>query len=196
MNYLVHLYLSDPDPLCRLGNMMGDFVKGRLEGLDLPADLLRGLRQHRAVDRLSMAHPAVRRSKARLNDCFGHTKGILVDIFYDHFLAKNWSQWNRGRLADFAAEAYDLLGRHQDLLSQTFRPVARGMVRHDWLTAYRDPGNIRFVLGRMALRLRRPNHLAQGYKELELCGAEMASDCRVFITEAKALLGQPGVVRG
>lgn len=176
--------------MCRLGNLMGDFVKGRLEKADFPADLLRGLRQHRAVDRLAMDHPAVRRSKGRLDDRFGHIKGILIDIFYDHLLSKNWSRWGVGHLADFAAGAYDLLQRHEDLLTETFRPVARRMVRHDWLTAYRDPENIKTVLNHVAARLQRPNLLAQGHGELARCGEAMSADCLAFLHDARARLAR------
>ncbi|MEJ2039336.1 MAG: acyl carrier protein phosphodiesterase, partial [Desulfosarcinaceae bacterium] len=158
------------------------------------ADLVRGLRQHRAVDRLSVDHPAVRRSRGRLDDRFGHTKGILVDIFYDHLLARNWSQWGCGRLADFAADAYALLQEHEDLLAETFRPVVRRMIRHDWLTAYRDAGTIKFVLERMSGRLQRPNLLHQGHLELERCGGEMAADCLVFLQDARAMLADQNPV--
>lgn len=196
MNYLVHFYLSDPVPLCRLGNLMGDFVKGRLDNRPLPAGLLHGVRQHRAVDRLALDHPAVRRSKGRLDDCFGHTKGILVDIFYDHLLARNWSRWGHGRLDDFAGDAYRLLQQHENLLTETFRPVARRMVRYDWLTAYRDAGTIKTVLERIAQRLRRPNLLAQGYTQLASCGNEMAADCLAFLVDAQGMLRRQGGGQG
>lgn len=188
MNYLAHLYLSDPDPLCRLGNMMGDFVKGRLEQHALPPRILKGLRQHRAVDRLAVSHPAVRRSRTRLDSRFGHTRGILVDIFYDHLLAQNWHQWTRGSLPDFTNEIYRLLQRNENLLPNAFRMVARRMIEHDWLSAYRKPETIRLVLARMAPRLTRPNLLAQGYTELARCGKEMQTDCRTFLHAARNML--------
>ncbi len=196
MNYLVHLYLSDADPLCRLGNLMGDFVKGRLDQYDYPDELLLGLRQHRAVDTLSMQDAAVRRSKVRLDDCFGHTKGILIDIFYDHFLSRNWENWAHGSLRAFAADGYKLLKRHRDLLPNAFRPVARRLIRYDWLTAYREPKTIQFVLERMATRLSRPNLLARGHQELTRCGRAMEADCRDFLAAARSMLDKglsPGV---
>jgi acyl carrier protein phosphodiesterase len=188
MNYLVHLYLSDPAPLCRLGNLMGDFVKGPLGGLTLPDELLRGLRQHRAVDRLALDHPAVRASKARLDDCFGHLKPILVDIFYDHLLAKNWSTWGLGTLAAYAAQAYHLFKTHERLLPDTFRPIVKRMIEHDWLSAYQHPATIKMVLERMTTRLSRPNLLAQGYGQLVRCGRAMETDCRAFLQAAQLTL--------
>lgn len=190
MNYLVHLYLSDTDPLCRLGNLMGDFVKGRLDRYDYPAKLVLGLRQHRAVDTLAMQNAAVRRSKLRLDDRFGHTKGILIDIFYDHFLSRNWENWAHGSLRAFAADGYRLLKRHRNLLPAAFRPVARRLIRYDWLTAYREPKTIQFVLEHMAARLSRPNLLAQGHRELARCGRAMEADCRGFLAAARRMLDE------
>jgi acyl carrier protein phosphodiesterase len=188
MNYLVHLYLSDDDPLCRLGNLMGDFVKGPLNRYDYPEKLLQGLRQHRAVDTLAQGHAAVRRSRERLDHRFGHTKGILIDIFYDHFLSRNWESWGLGSLRDFVEAGYRLLHRHRRLLPHKFRPVARRIIRYDWLAAYRKPETIRFVLERMSGRLTRPNLLAQGHRELVRCGEGLEADCQDFLASAAEIL--------
>jgi acyl carrier protein phosphodiesterase len=188
MNYLVHLYLSDDDSFCRLGNLIGDFVKGPLTRHDYPERLLHGVRQHRAVDTLSQGHVAVRRSKARLDDRFGHTKGILIDVFYDHFLSRNWEMWGCGSLRTFAEAGYRLLKRHRELLPDAFRPVARRMIRYDWLTAYRDPETIRLVLERIAGRLSRPNLLAQGHRELQRCARGLETDCHEFLSSAVEMM--------
>jgi acyl carrier protein phosphodiesterase len=188
MNYLVHLYLSDDDPLCRLGNLVGDFVKGPLAHHAYPDRLLEGVRQHRAVDTLSQGHAAVRRSKARLDDRFGHTKGIMIDIFYDHYLSRNWEVWGLGSLKAFAEAGYRLLRRHRDILPEAFRPVARRIIRYDWLRAYRHPETIRYVLERMSGRLSRSNRLSQGYRELHRCGSGLEADCHDFLSSAAEMM--------
>jgi acyl carrier protein phosphodiesterase len=192
VNYLAHLYLSDQDPLCRLGNLMGDFVKGPLQKQVFPPQVLLGLRQHRNVDRLAMTHPAVRNSRRRLDIQLGHTRGILVDIFYDHLLAKNWDRWAQGTLRDFANEAYRLILVHDNLLPNAFKTVARKMVTHDWLCAYQEPKTIGRVLERMALRLKRPNLLKQGLAELDRWANPMQAECRVFLYEARSALDRIG----
>ena len=188
MNYLMHLYLSDPTPLCRLGNLMGDWVKGPLTALNLPGEVLEGLRQHRAVDRLAVSHPAVRASKARLNHRFGHLKPVLIDIFYDHLLARNWAAWGTGTLAEFAAHAYRLLTTHESLVPVSFRPVVRRMIELNWLCAYQHASAIKRVLAQMSGRLSRPNALAQGYRELIRCGRHMESDCLSFLSDARQVV--------
>ena len=83
MNYLVHLYLSDPDPMVRIGNLMGDFVKGRLEDAPYPPGIIRGLRQHRDVDSYSLTSQTVKISSRSISDFRGtdlnraRLKGLL-----------------------------------------------------------------------------------------------------------------------
>ena len=102
MNYLVHLYLAGTDPELQLGGLMGDFVKGPIP-VDLPAGLARGLLLHRHIDSLAQSSPHTRQSRQRLQPKFGHGRGIIVDIFYDHFLASGWAEYSAIPLADYAA---------------------------------------------------------------------------------------------
>jgi len=188
MNYLVHAYLSDPDPLCRLGNLMGDFVKGRLVADEFPPRVLNGLRQHRAVDRIAQGHPAVQRSKARLDDRFGHTKSILVDIFYDHLLAKHWARWETGALTEFTGAIYHILETHEHLLVDAFRPVVARMIARDWLGQYQYPEAIEQTLAKISRRFKRSNPLAEGYRELARCGDAMVADFDDFLQSAQVAL--------
>jgi acyl carrier protein phosphodiesterase len=189
LNYLVHLFLSDPDPLCRLGNLMGDFVKGPLTDQWPPA-VRRGLRQHRQVDSFAQLCPAFRASKRRLDPVFGHYRGILVDVFYDHFLARSWERHSAQPLPAFAAEIYRTLETQFQLLPAGLQAVAPRMIAHNWLVSYREPAAIGRALERMALRLRRANPLAQGLPELLRHYDELAGDCDVFLAAAQAHLAQ------
>jgi len=164
---------------------MGDFVKGRLDERHWHPQVLAGLKQHRLIDRFAHDHPAVLESKTRLDDRFGILKPVLIDIFYDHFLAKNWTKWVGGNLEDYAAGVYRLLEKHDDLLVDSFRPVARRMTETDWLTSYRDPEVVSQVLERIGRRLTRTNRLAEGSRELRRCGKALEADCRSFLLAAR-----------
>ncbi len=188
MNYLVHLYLSDSDDHVRLGNLMGDFVKGRLEGLPYPPGIVRGLRQHRLVDAYSAHSPTVRRSKARIDPRFGYFRGVLIDVFYDHFLARNWPRHANGTLEAFAAATYRLLEEHHDLLPEKLRQVAGRMIAHDWLVSYREVEVMERALFRIGQRLRRRNPLAEGYGELLKNYDGLEEDCAAFLAEATEYL--------
>ena len=184
MNYLVHLYLSGPDPELRLGGLMGDFVKGPLDDR-YPPGIVAGLRLHRTIDSLAAASPHCRASRRRLHPRFGHTRAVLVDIFYDHFLAVHWDTFHPQPLAAFAADTYRLLHHHRELLPEGLARIAPRMAEHDWLTSYRDRASVKIALERIATRLSRPTALGEGASELECCGEELLGDFRGFMAEAR-----------
>lgn len=184
MNYLVHLYLAGPDPELQLGGLMGDFVKGPLDDR-YPPGILAGLRLHRRIDSLAAVSPHCRASRQRLHLRFGHTRAVLVDIFYDHFLAVHWTEFHPLPLADFAAGIYRLLARNHHLLPIDLARIVPRMAAHDWLTSYRDRAAVDTALQRIATRLSRPTALGEGAAELERCGEELLGDFRGFMDEAR-----------
>lgn len=191
VNYLFHLYLSDPEPPCLLGNLMGDFVKGRLDDRYPPA-IRHGLHQHRQLDSFAHNHPAFRRSKIRLHHDYGHCRGILVDIFYDHFLAQHWSEFSPIPLEDFAASIYHLLRIHHDQLAEGLQRIAPRMIEHNWLVSYREPAVIGRVLERVSQRLKRPLPMAQAMRDLEEHREELEEDFREFLADARCCFAQKG----
>jgi len=191
MNYLVHLYLAGPDPELQLGGLMGDFVKGPLDD-HYPPGIVAGLRLHRRIDSLAAVSPHCRASRQRLHPRFGHTRAVLVDIFYDHFLAVHWHEFHPLPLSTFTADIYRLLRDHRELLPAGLAVIAPRMAEHDWLTSYRDRASVDIALKRIATRLSRPTALGEGVSELERCGTELLGDFRGFMTESYALTGPHG----
>ncbi len=188
MNYLVHLFLSDPSPGCLLGNLMGDFVKGRLDDR-YPDPIRRGLEQHRRVDAFAQANAHFRCSKNRIDASFGHYRGILVDIFYDHFLAKNWPHHHPQHLEDFARDTYRLLEDHFSILPEKLQRIVPRMVARNWLVSYQKEEIIDSVLRQISGRLRHPNPLAAGGGELRAHYDALEEDCHRFLGEARNFLG-------
>lgn len=186
MNYLVHLYLAGDDPELRLGGLMGDFVKGPLDE-HYPPGITAGLRLHRRIDSLAATSPHCRASRRRLHPRFGHTRAVLVDIFYDHFLAVHWNEFHDQPLPAFAAGVYRLLREERDILPPGLARIAPRMTELDWLTSYRDRTSVNIALQRMATRLSRPTAMGEGAVELERCGEELLGDFRGFMVEAREL---------
>lgn len=189
MNYLVHLYLAGPTPESQLGNLMGDFVKGRL-GDAWPPAVRRGIEMHRRVDHFAHDHPTYRRSRARLDPAFGHCRGVMIDIFYDHFLARNWERHHPLPLPEFARQVYGLLTEHFAILPPGLQEVAPRMIAHDWLFSYRDTATIGRVLERVSARLSRPNPLGLGMTELQRNYRELEEDCELFLVQARDFVRQ------
>jgi len=188
MNYLVHLYISTPDPLVRLGNLMGDFVKGRLELCGYAGPILRGLRQHRFVDSHAANSPAFRASIERLAPEFGRYRSIIVDIAYDHLLARRWDSHSQQTLEEFAADTYQLLTDNDTLLPMAMRSVAKRMIEHNWLGSYRRPDVVATVLTRLGTRMRQPNPLADAYDDLMSKLDLLEADCEEYLWQCRLAL--------
>lgn len=187
MNFLVHLFLSDPTDDCRLGNLMGDYVKGPITDR-YPPEVQRGLRQHRRIDALAQTCLPCRQSRQRIDPRFGHFRSILVDIFYDHLLAGAWDHHHAQPLDAFAEEIYSLLSRNRQRLPPGLKEVAPRMIRDNWLLSYREPQTIGLVLERVSRRFRRPTPLAEALPELLREGQGLATDCAEFLSVAQACL--------
>ena len=110
MNYLAHQFLSGTNKEIRVGNFLGDFMKGKdLE--DFSGNILLGIELHRIIDEFTDTHEAVHRSKKILHSKQGKYASVLLDIYYDYFLAKNWSKYSEQPLKEFATSVYDDIHR-------------------------------------------------------------------------------------
>lgn len=186
MNWLAHLRLAPRAPLLRLGNLCGDFVAG-VELAALHPDLRRGIAQHRAVDAFVDAHPIVRRSRARLDAPFRRFAGVLVDVFHDHFLARDWDRLGDGSaLATFAATVHGDLRAHLDLLPPRLQRAVAWMESEQWLVGYAGLAGIDAVLRRMAQRLRRETPLGDGAAQLQAHYGALDGDFAAFWPELVA----------
>ncbi|MBL8728025.1 MAG: DUF479 domain-containing protein [Planctomycetes bacterium] len=189
MNWLAHLRLSPSEPLLRLGNLCGDFVRG-VDVVALRPELQRGIRQHRAVDAFVDAHPIVRCSRQRLDAPFRRLAGVLVDVFYDHYLARDWDRLGDGRpLPDFAASVHALLREHAALLPPRLVSVLPWMEDQGWLVGYAQIDGIDAVLRRMARRLSRPTPLGEGAAQLRAHYDALAGDFAAFWSELVTFAG-------
>lgn len=188
MNYLFHLYLAEPTADSLLGALMGDFVKGSLDGF--PPPLREGIVRHRRLDRFAQSNDHFRRSKRRLDDAFGHCRGIMVDVFYDHFLARRWPDFSLQPLETFAAEVYRLLETRRSILPPGLRETAPKMIAGNWLVSYRDPESVGIALERLSARLRRPNAMGGGLRALEASYDGLEEDFRGFTGDALRYFGR------
>ena len=130
MNFLAHALLAGDEPADRIGGLLGDFVKGPLPA-GLPPAFADGVALHSAIDSYAETHPAFVRSRQRISAARRRVGGVLVDIFYDHLLARDWAQHGEGTLAQYTALIYGSLEGFTDELPPAAREVAALMQRHD-----------------------------------------------------------------
>jgi acyl carrier protein phosphodiesterase len=152
MNFLAHLYLSGNDPKLMIGNFIGDFVKGKNALSQFEPDIIRGVELHRSIDEFTDTHPVVSESKNRLRPKYRHYSGVIVDVFYDHFLASNWSLFHPSTLHVFADSAYELMEKNLTVLPQEVRSMLPYMIKGNWLVNYGKVEGIHRALSGMASR--------------------------------------------
>ena len=195
MNYLVHLYLAGDQPGHLLGAIMGDFVKGPLPEY-YQGSPREGLLLHRRIDAYCASQPDCRRSRQRIDSSFGHLRAIMVDIFYDHLLARHWRKHHPLALHTFAVHVYRLLEKNHERMPSAMRPVVERMIATDWLCSYADLATVEVVLQRIGKRLSRPNRLGTGLSQLTDNYLALASDCRSFLVAARQEIRIPRVLHG
>ncbi len=182
MNYLAHLYLSSHSDAALVGALLGDFVK-----VDhyrrYPAPVARAIILHRSIDSFTDAHPLHRASRRRLDARFRHTRSLLVDLFYDHFLARDWDRWANQPLALFTKRVYAAMQAVDHPLPPRLERMLPYMVADDWLASYRELENVGRALAGLSRRLQVPNHLNQGLAELTANYDELESDFLAFWPE-------------
>ena len=154
MNYLAHSFLSRHSPEAILGALLGDFVKGTLDE-NLPRAVREAILLHRAIDRYTDAHPIPLASRLLVSPARRRFAPILVDVFYDHFLACHWDDFCDMPLPQFAEYVYDVLHQHSELLPTRLQRAAPYMARDDWFSAYAGLDGIDAAVNGIARRMQR-----------------------------------------
>lgn len=147
MNFLAHSILSPKEPLIMLGNMSGDFVKGsKMEGMH-PL-VVEGVKIHRSIDTFTDNHVLVREAKTLVRDDFKLFSGVVIDMFFDHFVAK--TQLDLTKHVNYVYDSADL---HFENLPNGFKPVLPYMKKYNWLEAYGDYEGLRKIMWQMRQRI-------------------------------------------
>ena len=166
MNYLAHLYLSGEDDEVLIGNYIADSVKG--PDLDKYSEgIQKGIRLHRAIDSYTDQHPVVLKSKKRLRPKYRKFSGIVVDVFYDHFLAVNWESYHHQSLRKFTSGIYVFLAKKQGKLTPHARRFLAYMVSRDILYKYAKLEGVNIALTGLSRRARFRSGMEHAVNDLE-----------------------------
>ena len=183
MNFLAHLYLSHDDPEVMVGNFIGDFVKGRNQAAAFAPGIVRGIELHRAIDAFTDTHSIVKESKSRLRIKYRHYAGVIVDILYDHYLARNWSLFHTTFLPDYADQCYDLITKQQGILPEAVNYMMPYMIKGNWLVNYARIEGIERALQGMARRARHDSKMNEAVEELRLYYTEFQQEFMEFFPQ-------------
>jgi len=182
MNLLAHFYLSGPSEGIRFGNFIGDFVKGRqLEQYQAP--VANGIKLHRQIDQFTDTHEVVKASKRRLQPRYRHYAAVIVDIYYDHFLAANWARYSDVPLTDFAKGCYATVAQQQHLLPERAARMFPYMQAGNWLYNYQYLEGIARTLEGMSRRSRFESGIEEATEELQAHYELFAEEFHAFMPQ-------------
>jgi acyl carrier protein phosphodiesterase len=179
MNFLLHMLLSGSDEQILVGNFMGDFVKGPLA--DRFAERIKqGITLHRRIDSFASRDALFQRSRLRLDTHYGLYRGVLVDLFYDHFLVREWDRWSDEPFDRYLTRTRSIIEGRKNELPERMQPLLP-IIFEELLPSYGEVDGIGRALERMSRRVTRTNPLAGGESELLRHYDDLSSDFRGFM---------------
>ena len=190
LNFLAHAYLGGSDQGLRVGGYIGDFIKGELTQSSLPVRVRYGVELHRRIDAFAETHPAFQKARARLPVEVRRVSGIMVDMVFDHFLARDWATHRQAchaeHLSDFTRQLYLETQAYAAYWTPEMSRVLTRIQGEDWLATYQNFDAISFALDQMGRhRLRRPNALTGSGQALWACYAALNADFEAFLPDAR-----------
>jgi acyl carrier protein phosphodiesterase len=166
MNYLAHLFLAGDDDEAKIGELLGDFEKGNISG-KYGKGIEIDIAIHRKIDCYTDSHPIIKEAKRLFPDGKRRYAGILLDVFYDHMLAKNWKHYSRTNLEDFTNHVYSILLMNKSILPVNLNEIVPIMIQQDWLTSYQELSGFEIAIHRISRRLKHRNSLSECLSEIE-----------------------------
>ena len=156
MNYLAHTYLSGENDNIKIGNFLGDWVKG-CDYLKYPEEIRTGIMLHRDIDSFTDQHPTVRLSANRFKSRYAKYSGVIIDILYDHYLASNWKDFSDILLRDYVNRMHNVMLNNFEIFPERLKNYLPGFMHERWIERYSTLEGIRDVLETMSKRTSLPN---------------------------------------
>ena len=182
MNFLAHLYLSGNDEGLIIGNFIADMVKGKAYQ-NYPEPIQKGILLHRQIDSFTDNHPVFRVTKRRILLEQGRYSGVVVDMFYDHFLALEWARFSNQKLDQFVCGNYRLLIKNFRMLPPRARFILPFMIRQNWLVNYANFEPLAKIFDRMDKRTDYQSGMKTGVETLKKHYPEIKNDFFGFMPE-------------
>lgn len=184
MNYLAHFYLSHHDEHLILGNFIADEVKGK-KYLDFPKKIQEGILLHRLIDDFTDNHALVLNSTKTVRPSQRKYAPVVIDLFYDHLLAKNWKNHAKDELMDFTKKVYEILNKHRSILPEISAMRLDYMEKQNWLYHYQSQEGINHALNGLSRRTTFENNMNNATKLLEDHELSIQFDFEGFLPEIR-----------
>lgn len=177
---------------------MADGIRGQ-QYKNFPIEIQKGVLLHRAIDTFTDANITYRKSKHRLHEKYGHYSGVIMDIIYDHFLAKNWKNYSNEDLDDYANNFYDSLKKNYNFLTDKTKNMMPYMIARNWLKSYATISGLEMILFQMDHRTKNRVNMQEVIVELQefypnfeeeftLFFIELQEHCKIKLIEINKIL--------
>ncbi len=165
MNFLAHVYLSRDDFEVALGNLIADQVKGK-QIQHYPLKIQKGIQLHRSIDHFTDNHPLFRASVSALFPEYRHYSRVIVDLYFDHFLAANWGAHHCQTLGEFSFEFYQNIQAYPVDLPDPINHFLGALVKYNWFEYYQTVEGLKAIMTQMDKRTRFDSNLADSATQL------------------------------
>jgi acyl carrier protein phosphodiesterase len=166
MNFLAHLKLSGDHEKIMLGNFIADHIRGN-KIHHLPQEVIDGIMLHRKIDYYTDHHPAFIQSRTRLHKKYHKYAGVIADIFYDHFLARNWDDYSEISLSHFTSYSYGILLRNYTLLPRRTKQLLPFIIMQNWLASYGKFDGLQRSFEMMSRRAKNKSNMEHAVDDLK-----------------------------
>ncbi|NQU65766.1 MAG: DUF479 domain-containing protein [SAR324 cluster bacterium] len=166
MNYLAHLFLSGDSDELLVGNLIGDFVKGKIDG-NYPMQICEGIRLHRQIDSYTGAHSRALLGRNRFGSERRRFAGIILDVCFDHFLIRHWHTYATIDLAHFIDAVHLRIQPYEHILNGKMDFFLSRKNMGYLLETNRDLDGVEFILSRISNRMRKGHCLLNAMDEIE-----------------------------
>jgi acyl carrier protein phosphodiesterase len=136
MNHLAHIFLSGNNDYVKIGNFIGDYIKGKKYKRYSP-EIQKGIIMHRNIDNFTDSNEIPKKIKPLFSGYYGRYAGIIIDVFYDHFLAVNWDNFSDIPLKSFVNRFYSILQKNNQVLPYKIQNFLPRMIEHDRIYSYK-----------------------------------------------------------
>lgn len=182
MNFLAHIFLSGDNEERMVGNFIADFVKGN-KLLDYPDEIRKGIELHRKIDFFTDHHAITSRSKDPLRTKYRHYSGVIVDLYYDHFLAKNFGDYSSSDLKSYSERTYEIIKAYDSFLPPGVRYFLPFMIERNWLLNYASIEGLNRALTGLSKRVSFENRMNEAIHDLEAAYPALEADFREFFPD-------------
>ncbi|RPH32349.1 MAG: DUF479 domain-containing protein [Bacteroidales bacterium] len=182
MNFLAHLYLSGSNTDIRLGNFIGDYVKGK-HFEKYPPDVQKGIALHRAIDSFTDKHPSTHSCIELLRPGYGKYAGVVVDVLFDHVLANEWDKYSDSNLKWFAHRFYFQMVQRYFLLPDRVKNFLPFMIKSNRLYSYRTQVGVKRAIEIMSAITSLPENSAYAIEVLNENYPQFSSHFNTFFPE-------------